>query len=98
MSLYRDGKIKPLDPLRVFDSSNIAQAFRHFSSKNRNEQDCSIFREKRVFDQDSCHFQEYEPRLTAGKILPLKYNTTFDSEKTYLMIGCLDELDRSMFK
>ena len=35
MSLYRDGKIKPLDPLRVFDASDIAQAFRHFSSKDR---------------------------------------------------------------
>ena len=35
MSLYRDGKIKAFDPLKVFDASEIPQAFRHFSSKNR---------------------------------------------------------------
>lgn len=35
MSLYRDGKIKPIGPLRVFDSSDVVQAFRHFASKER---------------------------------------------------------------
>ena len=35
MSLYRDRKIKAFDPLKVFDASQISQAFRHFSSKNR---------------------------------------------------------------
>jgi len=35
MGLYRDGKIKAFDPLRVFDAANVSQAFRHFSGKNR---------------------------------------------------------------
>lgn len=35
MSLYRDGKIEPVGPLQIFDSSDIAQAFRHFVSKDR---------------------------------------------------------------
>lgn len=35
MGLYRDGRIKAFDPLKVFDASEISQAFRHFSSKNR---------------------------------------------------------------
>ena len=35
MALYRSGKIKAFDPLRVFDASEISQAFRYFSTKNR---------------------------------------------------------------
>lgn len=35
MSLYRRGQIKAFNPLKVFDASEISQAFRHFSSKNR---------------------------------------------------------------
>ncbi len=35
MGLYRDGKIKAFDPLRVFDAAEIAQAFRQFSGQNR---------------------------------------------------------------
>lgn len=42
--------------------------------------------------------QAYGPSLTAEKVLPLKYDTKFDSEKTYLMIGCLGGLGRSMSK
>lgn len=36
--------------------------------------------------------------LTVGQVLPLKHSTTFDAEKTYLMIGCLGGLGRSMSK
>ena len=35
MRLYRDSKIKAFDPLKVFGASDISQAFRHFSGKNR---------------------------------------------------------------
>ena len=35
ISLYRAGKIRAFEPLKVFDASEISQAFRHFSSKNR---------------------------------------------------------------
>lgn len=35
MGLYRDGKIKAFDLLKVFDAAEISQAFRHFSGKNR---------------------------------------------------------------
>lgn len=35
MGLYRDGKIKAFDPLKVFDAAEISQAFRHFSGKNQ---------------------------------------------------------------
>lgn len=37
MTLYRNGQIKAFDPLRVFDVSEISQAFRHFSSKTKDE-------------------------------------------------------------
>ena len=35
MRLYRGGKVNAFDPLRVFGASEISQAFRHFSGKNR---------------------------------------------------------------
>ena len=35
MGLYRDGKIKTFDPLKVFEAAEVSQAFRHFSGKNR---------------------------------------------------------------
>lgn len=35
MGLYRENKIKAFDPLKVFDATEISQAFRHFSGKNR---------------------------------------------------------------
>ncbi|KAI4289981.1 MAG: hypothetical protein L6R35_000743 [Caloplaca aegaea] len=82
MSLYRDGKIRSLDPLRVFDSSEITQAFKYFSSKDR-------------MGKIAISFEDKESLV---KVLPLKYDTKFDSEKTYLMIGCLGGLGRSMSK
>ncbi|KAL8860967.1 MAG: hypothetical protein Q9178_002722 [Gyalolechia marmorata] len=38
----------------------------------------------------------FEDKESLVKVLPLKYDTKFDSEKTYLMIGCLGGLGRSM--
>ena len=35
MGLYREGKIKAFDPLRIFEAADISQAFRHFSGQNR---------------------------------------------------------------
>lgn len=35
MRLYRDGKIKAFDTLKVFEAAEVSQAFRHFSGKNR---------------------------------------------------------------
>lgn len=35
MSLYREGKIKSIEPLKVFDSSEITQAYRYFGLGNR---------------------------------------------------------------
>jgi hypothetical protein len=35
MALYRKGKIAAIEPLKVFDISELKDAFRHFSLKNR---------------------------------------------------------------
>lgn len=35
LDLYRSGSIRSIHPLKVFDVSQAAQAFRYFSSKNR---------------------------------------------------------------
>ena len=35
IGLYRDGKIKAFDPLKVFEAAEVSQAFRYFFGKNR---------------------------------------------------------------
>lgn len=57
MSLYRDGKIKPIDPLQVFDSSDIVPAFRHFTSKERTGKTAVSFENKEVLVKVSYKFK-----------------------------------------
>lgn len=82
MSLYRDGKIKAFDPLRVFAASEISQAFRHFSSKDR------IGKIAISFENDE----------SSVNVLPLKYDAQFYAHKTYLLSGCLGGIGRSISK
>lgn len=82
MSLYRDGKIKAIEPLRVFPASEISQAFRHFSSKNR-------------IGKIAISFENDESLVN---VLPSKYDTKFYAHKTYLLSGCLGGIGRSISK
>ena len=82
MSLYRDGKIKAFDPLKVFDASEIPDAFRHFSSKNRMGKIAISF----------------ENDTSVVNVLPTKYDSKFSSEKTYILSGCLGGIGRSISK
>lgn len=80
--LYRVGKIKAFDPLKVFDASEISDAFRLFGSKNR------MGKIAISFENDS----------SKVRVLPTKYDSKFFAEKTYVLSGCLGGIGRSISK
>ncbi|KAI0895264.1 putative polyketide synthase [Annulohypoxylon nitens] len=76
---YRSGHVK-LGPSTVFDVTDIAQAYRYFSSKDRIG--------KVVISLEN-------PQSPIQVVGP-KYRTIFDPNKTYLLVGCLGGLGRSI--
>ncbi|PFH62270.1 hypothetical protein XA68_14401 [Ophiocordyceps unilateralis] len=79
MALYREGKIKTL-PVATFDVSEIAQAYRYFTNKDRIG--------KVAISMENPH--------SRVPVMPAQYKTVFDAEKTYLLVGCLGGLGRSL--
>ncbi|KAI1101334.1 putative polyketide synthase [Jackrogersella minutella] len=69
-----------LGPLRVFDVADISKAYRYFSSKDR------IGKVVISLENPKSQIQIVEPR----------YRTIFDPNKSYLLIGCLGGLGRSI--
>lgn len=82
MSLYRRGSIKAFDPLKVFGASEVSDAFRYFSSKNR-------------MGKIAISFENDESLV---RVLPNKYDAKFSAEKTYVLSGCLGGIGRSISK
>ena len=82
LRLYREKKIMKIEPLEVFDLSDASQAFRYFSSRNR-------------MGKVTINFQNPTSML---RVRPSKYKTVFSSKKTYVLIGCLGGLGRSLSK
>ncbi|KAI5866016.1 reducing type I polyketide synthase 10 [Durotheca rogersii] len=80
MSLYRQGKISAFEPLRVFDVSEAAQAFRHFSSRSR-------------IGKIAINLEKAESTIA---VQPLKNTTRLSGDKSYVMIGCLGGLGRTL--
>ena len=109
IGLYRDGKIKAFDPLKVFEAAEVSQAFRHFSGKNR------MGKIAVSFENDASMISVrvslflplplplpllllYCPSNTVLQILPTKYSCVFSPTKTYLLAGCLGGIGRSITK
>ncbi|KAI0393705.1 reducing type I polyketide synthase 10 [Xylariaceae sp. FL0594] len=80
MTLYREGKITSFEPLRVFDVSEITQAFRHFASRSR-------------MGKIAINLENPQSSI---RVQRAKYNSRFDKEKSYVMIGCLGGLGRTL--
>ncbi|KAI3316485.1 polyketide synthase-like protein [Xylariaceae sp. AK1471] len=79
LELYRTRVIQ-LPPTRVFDVSDITQAYRYFSTKDRvGKVVISLERPESVI-----------------RISELKYSTVLDPQKVYLLVGCLGGLGRSL--
>ncbi|KAF7504184.1 hypothetical protein GJ744_002603 [Endocarpon pusillum] len=81
LELYRSGAVKPV-PIQTFDVSEITQAYRQFSQKNRVG--------KIVISLENSQ--------SIVKAVPAQYLTTFSANKSYVLIGCLGGLGRSLSK
>ncbi|CAH0025602.1 unnamed protein product [Clonostachys rhizophaga] len=79
LSMCQSGKIKPL-PITEFDVSEISQAYRFFSSK----------------DRVGKVFISLEKPNSIIKIMPPRYTSKFALDKSYLLIGALGGLGRSL--
>ena len=82
MELLRTGIVKPCSPLEIFGASDIVQAFRHFSLGTR-------------MGKVAVSFEDCKSRL---EVIPNKYETVMSPNKSYLMVGCLGGLGRSLSK
>ncbi|KAK8044419.1 hypothetical protein PG993_004443 [Apiospora rasikravindrae] len=79
LDLYRSGAITP-PPMKVFDITQVAQAYRYFGNKDRVG--------KVVISMEN-------PQARVP-VAPAPFSTTLDPEKVYLLIGCLGGLGRSL--
>ncbi|KAI1416669.1 putative polyketide synthase [Hypoxylon sp. FL1857] len=80
MQLYRDHEIQAIQPRVVFDVSDITQAFRFFSQPSR-------------VGKVTVSMENQNAMI---KLLPRRYDSVFDSKKTYLMIGCFGGIGNSI--
>ncbi|KAI9154978.1 Highly reducing polyketide synthase virA [Paramyrothecium foliicola] len=67
-------------PIVTYDVANIAQAYRYFNNKDR-------------VGKVVISMEHGESRVPVS---PAKYTTVFDPKKTYLLVGCLGGLGRSL--
>ncbi|KAI8945258.1 polyketide synthase-like protein [Xylaria longipes] len=79
LEMYRSGEIR-LVPITTFDVSEIAEAYRYFSSKER-------------IGKVVVSLEDPESLLD---VAPSKFQTILDSEKVYLLVGALGGLGRSL--
>jgi NADPH:quinone reductase-like Zn-dependent oxidoreductase/NAD(P)-dependent dehydrogenase (short-subunit alcohol dehydrogenase family) len=88
LASYRSGDLKdlPLDP-RIWDIADIASAFRALAPKK---------------DEQGHHTSGVVVSLNSNEsqipVMPIKYDTVLSPEKSYLLVGCLGGLGRSMSK
>ncbi|XXH01662.1 hypothetical protein Hte_008022 [Hypoxylon texense] len=80
MTLYRKGKITPVEPLKVFDVSDVAQAFRYFGSRDR-------------IGKVAINLENPQSKI---KVQRQKNETRLDGDKSYVMVGCLGGLGRTI--
>ena len=81
LRMYRAHEIKPV-PIRVFDVSEITQAYRYFSNPSRIG--------KVVISLQNPN--------SLVRTVPTTCATRLDSEKSYILVGCLGGLGRSLSK
>ncbi|KAI0402748.1 polyketide synthase-like protein [Xylaria palmicola] len=79
LEMYRSGEIR-VAPITKFDISEIAEAYRYFSSKER-------------IGKVVISLENPNSLLT---VTPSKFQTILDSEKVYLLVGALGGLGRSL--
>jgi NAD(P)-dependent dehydrogenase (short-subunit alcohol dehydrogenase family) len=94
--LYRTGAAKP-GPIAKFDVSEISQAFRFFSTKDRiGKVVVSLEQPDSLVSVSCCPCLAHQLFLILEQVAPSKYLTVFDPNKVYLLVGCLGGLGRSL--
>lgn len=82
LDLYRRQVISKIEPLSVFSIADVNKALRRFGSRNR-------------MGKIAINLENGDNYLN---VRPLKYRSIFSSTKSYLMIGCLGGIGRSLSK
>ncbi|KAI0406569.1 polyketide synthase [Xylaria palmicola] len=80
LTMFRNGKIAMVEFPTVFSAGDVVDAMRHFASRNR-------------IGKVVVNLGDPDAQVPA---LSQPFSTTFDKEKTYVMIGCLGGLGRSL--
>ncbi|GLA42609.1 putative PKS/NRPS-like protein biosynthetic cluster [Aspergillus niger] len=80
LDLVRSKICEPCFPIKTFETSDITDAFRHFSLGTR-------------LGKVTVSFQDPNTNI---KVVPKKYETAFSPQKCYLMVGGLGGLGRSI--
>ncbi|KAL4746292.1 hypothetical protein BDW72DRAFT_207477 [Aspergillus terricola var. indicus] len=80
MALHRRGEVPGDQPQRVFDITEITQAFRYFANRSR-------------MGKIAVSLENESSEIP---VRGLKYTTRFSSEKSYVMVGCLGGLGRTL--
>jgi NADPH:quinone reductase-like Zn-dependent oxidoreductase/NADP-dependent 3-hydroxy acid dehydrogenase YdfG len=82
LQLLRQGKITHITPLKVFDISEIQEAYRYFQRGSRMGKVCLSL----------------ENPSSVINVVRAKYQTRFSPEKVYFLAGCLGGIGRSISK
>ncbi|KAL2824216.1 hypothetical protein BDW59DRAFT_147657 [Aspergillus cavernicola] len=80
MTLYRRGEIPGSQPLKVFDVSETSQAFRYFSNRSR-------------MGKIAISLADGTSEINVQRS---KYSSQFSPDKSYVMVGCLGGLGRTL--
>ncbi|KAK9782215.1 putative polyketide synthase [Seiridium cardinale] len=87
IALYRGGGLDGITfPSRVWDVSDVKETFRALASK------------KEETHHHGGAVVSLENEESVVPVMPIKYDTKMSPDKTYLLIGCLGGLGRSMSK
>ncbi|KAI0120147.1 polyketide synthase [Nemania sp. FL0031] len=79
LQFYRAGKIREL-PMKVFDITQVSQAYRFFGNKNR-------------VGKVVISMEDPQARVP---VVPAPFLSRFPADKVYLLVGCLGGLGRSL--
>ena len=82
MTLLRSGEVQPVQPMSVFDVSNLKSAFNYFNNSKRMGKIVISF----------------ENQAQMIPVVPERFSTVLDPSKSYLLVGCLGGLGRSVSK
>ncbi|KAI3340056.1 putative polyketide synthase [Ustulina deusta] len=82
LNMFRERVIKAIEPRRVFDISEITQAFRFFAQPSR------IGKVAVSMDNPGSMIE----------LLPTKFDSKFDHRKSYIMVGCFGGIGTSITK